>query len=392
MRARHLAHSVPAFPVYSAAFLSEGELVLGGGGGASKTGIKNKLRLYHVDEFLTMKLADELELESGEDAPMSMAAHPDGRTFVCGVNSPADKVSKGENLNCRVYTLDSNDEIELVSATGTLGRDIEDYQKVTVLSPDGGYLAVAGTRQMSILTFPALAPATTRIERGEIYDMAFTVNSLVVATTINLLIYNLSESQASPKEGKGKERPSSSIVLETPRTLELPKLPGGEKGIFRVARFHPLDPRIFYTVINTTPARGVKSPTRKAYIARWNAETWKVDRIRKIGDKGLTTFDMSDNGKWIAYGSSDCSVGLLDAYTLAPLLSILKSHEFPSTVLKFNPGSRLLISGSADNTVRLISIPDGLGDSSWSSTLPIVLALFFILFALAVQMFMSGAI
>lgn len=141
----------------------------------------------------------------------------------------------------------------------------------------------------------------------------------------------------------------------------------------------------------------------------------------------------SDNGKWIAYGSSDCSVGLLDAFTLAvrmspvafpvclahsipqPLLKILKSHEFPPTVLKFNPTSRLLISGSADNTVRLIAIPEGLGDScayyshliiywfeltvgplslsaSWSYTLMIVLALFVVLFALTVQLFMRGAI
>lgn len=43
MRARHTAHSTPGFPVYSATFLSPGELILGGGGGASKTGIKNKL-------------------------------------------------------------------------------------------------------------------------------------------------------------------------------------------------------------------------------------------------------------------------------------------------------------------------------------------------------------
>ena len=43
MRARHVQHSVPQFPVYSAAFLSKNDLVLGGGGGASKTGIKNKL-------------------------------------------------------------------------------------------------------------------------------------------------------------------------------------------------------------------------------------------------------------------------------------------------------------------------------------------------------------
>jgi prolactin regulatory element-binding protein len=97
-----------------------------------------------------------------------------------------------------------------------------------------------------------------------------------------------------------------------------------------------------------------------------------------------------------------------------PLLSILKSHEFPPTVLKFNPTSRLLISGSADNTVRLIAIPDGLGDTctfylhvtcsesdswsylilsaSWSYALLIILALFIVLFAVACQLVMSGAI
>jgi len=109
--------------------------------------------------------------------------------------------------------------------------------------------------------------------------------------------------------------------------------------------------------------------------------------------KGLTAFDLSDNGKWIAYGSSDCSVGLLDAFTLAPLLNILKAHEFPPTVLKFNPTSRLLVSGSADNTVRLIAIPDGLGDnSSWSYVPTIVFALFLVLFAVAYQLFLSGTI
>ena len=52
MRARHTAHSTPTFPVYSAAFLSPVELILGGGGGASKTGIKNKLVRHPVLEHV----------------------------------------------------------------------------------------------------------------------------------------------------------------------------------------------------------------------------------------------------------------------------------------------------------------------------------------------------
>jgi prolactin regulatory element-binding protein len=43
MRAKHTTHTLPAFPVYSAGFISADELVLGGGGGSSRAGIKNKL-------------------------------------------------------------------------------------------------------------------------------------------------------------------------------------------------------------------------------------------------------------------------------------------------------------------------------------------------------------
>ena len=38
MRAKHTKHDLPAFPVYSSAFLSDTELVIGGGGGQAKTG------------------------------------------------------------------------------------------------------------------------------------------------------------------------------------------------------------------------------------------------------------------------------------------------------------------------------------------------------------------
>ena len=43
MRPKHTQHSIPTFPVYSCAFLNDGTFVLGGGGGAARSGIKNKL-------------------------------------------------------------------------------------------------------------------------------------------------------------------------------------------------------------------------------------------------------------------------------------------------------------------------------------------------------------
>ena len=56
------------------------QLVLGGGGGNSKTGVRNKLLLYSLDP-ITRDIAelDTFVLPKDEDAPMSLAAHPDVR-------------------------------------------------------------------------------------------------------------------------------------------------------------------------------------------------------------------------------------------------------------------------------------------------------------------------
>ncbi|ETW84544.1 hypothetical protein HETIRDRAFT_473217 [Heterobasidion irregulare TC 32-1] len=407
MRARHVAHAVPAFPVYSAAFLSPSELLLGGGGGSSKSGIKNKLRLYRVDEFLSMKLADELELDAGEDAPMSMAVDPSTRILVCGINSTPEKMESGQNQNCRLYAVGGT-QIKPLTALGTLkSDDPEDYQRVTTVSPDGRYVAVAGTHDLTVLGLPSLAPIGTRLEKDEIYDVAFSPTSVIVATTANLQIYALppgdddeseKQTRASKGKGKGTDKGAPAAPLKHLRTVERPKLPGGEpQSAFRAARFNPQDARAFYTVVNTAPARGkgargAKAAPRRAYVVKWDAGAWAVDKVKKVGDKGVTSFDVSANGRWLAYGSSDFTIGLLDAQTLTPLLSILKAHEFPSTTLRFSPSSRLLVSGSADNTVRMIAVPETLGDSAWGMYFVLLMAVFVVLFALAVQLFVVGAL
>jgi len=105
--------------------------------------------------------------------------------------------------------------------------------------------------------------------------------------------------------------------------------------------------------------------------------------MRKIAEKSVTCFDISVDGKMLAFGSSNYTIGLLDSRTLAPLLSILKAHEFPPTTLRFSPDSSVLVSGSADNTVRIIVVPSTFG-SSWKITL-IGFALFFLLLAIGIR-------
>lgn len=68
-------------------------------------------RLYHVEGDAKIELVDELELASGEDAPMSMAAHPSREEIVGGINSSEDALKSGPNQNCRVYNVKENKHV-----------------------------------------------------------------------------------------------------------------------------------------------------------------------------------------------------------------------------------------------------------------------------------------
>lgn len=119
-----------------------------------------------------------------------------------------------------------------------------------------------------------------------------TLYQLVIATTVNLLVYEI---KASTSE-KGKERASSATAtsFELVKTIERPTLPGNFAGSnFRAARFHPTDSKTLYTVINTVPPRvRTKHSPRVAFICKWDTEKWEVVKLRKVGEKGATCFDI----------------------------------------------------------------------------------------------------
>jgi len=400
MRTKHTAHPLPSFPVYSCTFITPNELVLGGGGGQSKSGIKNKLRLYRVDSDKSIELLDEWELEKGEDAPMSMSAVPELSQLVCGINSSEESLQKGQNQNCRAFSIQEGKISFLRSqSTLTLSSGEDDFQKVTAISFDGSLVIAAGTHDLSLLRYPSLEPVTAPVKvlKGEIYDATFSASTLVVATTVNILVYALPVSSdkttGKPRSKKsGKQKAEALPELELVTTVERPTLPGNDAGSsFRAIRFHPNDPKTLYAVINTVPPRTrTKHSPRRAFICKFDTETWEVSKLRKVSDKGITCFDVSPNGNLLAFGSSDYTVGILDAKTLSPLLTILKAHDFPPTTLRFNPSSNLLVSGSADNSIRIVTVPETLVGASWSSWIIVIVTLLILLFAFIAQQMRQG--
>lgn len=404
MRAQHTTHSLPAFPIYSCAFISDDLLVAGGGGGASRSGIKNKLRLFRISVKRKLESLAEFELDKDEDAPMSMAAHIESRTIVCGINSAVAKLQKGENENCRKFLIDSGDEFKftLLGTRGTISPgNTEDYQRLSVLSNDAQFVAVGSERELTLLSYEGLSPVTRPIlvSKGEIYDVTLSATHLILATSVNLLVYALPATLRS----RGKEKDAIIDNLHTPidslpdlqlvKILDVPtisSIPVGATVTFRASRLHPSDVNLFYSVINVTLPRAPKAKTAKkqAYILKWRVSTADdvsfsaiLEGSRKISEGSLTCFDVSPNGKLLAFGVSDYSLGILDANSLAPLLSILKAHEFPITALRFNPSSKLLVSGGVDSSIRIVAIPEKFGGLSWSVTILIMLAILGVIFA-----------
>ena len=90
-----------------------------------KHGVLHIQRLYEISEDRSIQQQDEFELERGEDAPMSMAAHAEvctqlpefdlargdtskTSTVVCGINNPETQLANGLNENCRAYNVKEN--------------------------------------------------------------------------------------------------------------------------------------------------------------------------------------------------------------------------------------------------------------------------------------------
>ncbi|AAW46170.1 hypothetical protein CNBK1430 [Cryptococcus deneoformans B-3501A] len=413
-RTAHHPHPTPSFPVYCLDWADDANLVLGGGGGATRSGIQNKLKLCKVSkDGKYLSYLAELPLSNDEDAPMTMAIDKETKRIVTGINGSSSAVQAGNNDHCRVYSFSDN-RIELVGGQKTIEADWSDdypYQKFTVLSSSSKLLAVGSTdNRVSILHFPSLEPAAPAFSTdSELVDLDWGGPEgewLCVATTNALLIYL---------------RPSAGTAMTLKQTIYPPSF-DIVPAIFRSARFsrNPSTPLNIHAVLNSTkPAK--RGAARKAWVCTFGVvagpsqaklteeekatakieeekgkekETasdpqedvgkWDVLIKREVAGKPVTVFDVSSDGRLISYGCSDLSIGILDSKTLAPLLKILHAHSFPPTALKFNPSASLLVSASADNTVRAIVVPAKFGGLSTPMVI-LLLALLALILALALK-------
>ncbi|KAM0747959.1 WD40 repeat-like protein [Meredithblackwellia eburnea MCA 4105] len=382
------------FPVYAIDFINDTIVILAGGGGSSRTGVKNRLSMYKIDPSgRQFDLVEEHELSKQEDAPMSIAVDTNSKSLIAGVNSSVEVLKQGTNENLRVFSY-TDSSITSTKQLQTLLTTSEDhYQKTSVFAPKGDFLAVGGTNsQISLLTFPALEEVYKpplkydEKEEDEIFDTDFSEDGrMLVGTSSKKLCVWSTKPSTSSDEGE-KSRP------EPIQTIERPVLKKELACTFRGAKFgRGKTTNNIYTIVNASPAvrsRKPKQGEKKSFVSLWDTKSWTLVKTRTVSMRPVTAFDVSKDGTLLAYGSSDLSVGILDAVTLRSIMTILQAHNFPVTSLKFNPSASLVISGSADNTVRVITVPPAgergsFCSGSWIWNL--VVTILILILAIAVQ-------
>lgn len=112
-----------------------------------------------------------------------------------------------------------------------------------------------------------------------------------------------------------------------------------------------------------------------SFLSVWDADKWALLKTRKISDRPATVFALrwvhrgwsksapvltssidSDNGKHLALSTSDLSIHVLSSKSLATIWRLKDAHAFPGTCLAFSPRGDLLVSGSADMSLRVIKV------------------------------------
>ncbi|POS87165.1 hypothetical protein EPUL_003183, partial [Erysiphe pulchra] len=139
-------------PLYTCDFdpLEPSRLIVGGGGGANKSGVSNKIVsiVFDASKPGELKLAAEAELSKNEDNPTSLAVG-NNHFIYAGLNSGPHDIAEGKNRHFRVYEIQNacrEEKKETDSESSELkiferskcslfsGKDKDSYQRITRLS------------------------------------------------------------------------------------------------------------------------------------------------------------------------------------------------------------------------------------------------------------------
>ncbi|KAK5001225.1 hypothetical protein LTR66_000001 [Elasticomyces elasticus] len=118
-----------SYPIFAADFdpYNRGYLLVGGGGGESKSGVPNKITLLDCSSRATLSVAAEIDLSRDEDSVTSLAAlaSKDGLIALAGINSSTTERKAGRNQHLKSFEVTYPKERKTVEKEKDGGADAD---------------------------------------------------------------------------------------------------------------------------------------------------------------------------------------------------------------------------------------------------------------------------
>ncbi|KLU83998.1 hypothetical protein MAPG_03046 [Magnaporthiopsis poae ATCC 64411] len=263
------------YPLYACDFdpNNANRLVVGGGGGAGRSGVGNKITVLDTTSPEALEPSAEIELSRDEDNVTSLAviSQAKGKTALvyAGVNSSPEEQKNGENKHFRVFGIDppsakakeaAAPKISELSRTSLFSnKDPDAYQRIVRLSapfagsPQMGAAATGLAKQAQIVLFEASTSGPK--SRGRL-NLEKEANDLDVIQTsgdqYRLVYCNDYEihSMNIPAKG-GAVTGEPQLIFTTPEDVAT----GYPRPSFRAIRF--LTPGFLLTACNMAKRSGV---------------------------------------------------------------------------------------------------------------------------------------
>lgn len=369
-RRRHPDLYCAPFPLYTVRFHRDtGTVVTGGGGGASKTGIKNALHFlqlerisgqlsasllhaHDTDTRATMNLALTGDmLAAGQDASCHIIRYQhsqkEDRRDETGITDRGSRKRKSSKSNSEVSggsTKNETPEISLHPVT-VVQTDFspDNLQKAVCFTADSTKLLTGGADGcVRVWEFPGMNKLYDfKAHEGEIEDVTVSPDNKVVTVgqDFRCCVWE-----------------SDQLLSELSWNENLPNIPE-RMYKYRACRFGKvLDQKKslrLYTV--QIPHKRERRPP-PCYITKWDGQSFLPLLTEPCGNEVVSCLAVSDCGTFLGLGSVTGSVAIYISFSLQKLYYVEEAHGIVVTDLAFFPDTRQGRALRGDNEAAMLSV------------------------------------
>ena len=339
MTAQNSTYNI-GYPVYGARFVSNGVLVVSGGGGRGQPGLPSKLTALKVDfaKKKPIKRFRELPLDPEDDAPTAMAAA--NGIIMLGCNESADKIAaSGTNHHVRRYMF-KDEHLQLSAAVDF--DDVADpsvYTKLLALSPDGMTCAVVSS------IVPSLVRIVEPMDLSEMYEIQVgrEVRDIAFSADGQTLAYVTAE--------------SLDVVSIPSGNFTVRKADFGGGLVLSKVRFMDDGTVVVAATLQGQPGATLLKIQVQSGSAKIVAQKQVSQRI-----VGISAMEIEPKGKWLALSTDDNKVVVFSTANGFAILDVFEGqHQLGVTAIAISPDSKFIASVSAGSTVNVANFKSGGG-------------------------------